>query len=614
MTWQISAGAGSWYCLYKARNYTDRNISRIGIARIIASCAYGLFIILKIEPAFAQEAPWQQYEKTISKKQDVASLSNELFGESIDLYNGRISFRHVDIELTGNNSLPVTLARTFSVVDGIEYSTQNSFVDWDLDVPRISGIYVSRYDTWMTTTYYTWSDQRCSGNLTPPTVGPFFPADYWYGLQASMTGGGELLTPNSNARKPTDGGNYRWITTDFTWFSCLTNIKNGTGEGFLAIAKDGTKYWFDWLAVYDVWPVLESYDLGYAEQIQRKKNVLYATRVQDRYGNWVNYIYSNASTAPVKLDRIESSDGRHIDLTYDTAGKIISATDGSRTFSYAYTSGTRSLLSTVTLPDGSQWKLNSSDLYNLNVTLANEPKCDSPGTWNADIPPVRSMVITHPSGAIGEFFVDARLHGRSNVRRNCLGTADSPYSDFVRMYWVPSIIKKIISGPGVQSLEWNYNYINADVLGANNNSSSHSPPGTWAAASTAAYGEPVCLSESCAGSTTTLVTTNFGDWRRYTYGNSYRYNEHKLLKLERGTDANTVIRTEQYGYELAQSGQSFPTPVGVSSQYKGDSYTDTYLRPLRSTVITQNGILYKTNVETFDEYGRPLSIVKSSQP
>lgn len=591
------------------RGGSDRR--RILPVRSWASWA-ALSVALIAPQALAEDAPWTQYDKTIAKKRDVASLTNDLFGDSVDLYNGRLSFHAVDIDLPGNNGLPVRLARSFNVVTRLEYSTQNPFANWELDVPSISGVYASKFAEIIYETNYTWDGQRCSGALTPPTIGPYFAMDYWYGLSANMPGGGELLTPNPVTRKPADGTNYRWVTTGFTWFSCLPSIKNTSGEGFLAIGKDGTRYWFDWLAVYDVWPMLENYDVGYAQNLFRKRNVLYATRVEDRFGNWVTYSYSNASTAPARLNRIESSDGRYINLTYNAAGQVASATDGLRTWQYSYTGNA---LGAVTLPDASQWKFDYGDIFDVYAGYAQEPSCDFPGYWFMDMPPVRSMSMTHPSGAVGQFFVDGRLHGRSNVWRNCAGPIEATYSDFVRMYWTPSLVRKRISGAGMSPVEWNYQYVNADVLGANNDPATHSPPGSWATGTAGKpFGEPTCVSDSCAGSTVTEVTSNTGEWLRYTYGNSYRYNEHKLLKLERGAGPNAIMRTEQYAYELATTGQPFPTPVGVSTQYKGDSYTDTFLRPLKSTTVTQDGVVYRTVVNAFDAFGRPLSTTRSSTP
>lgn len=610
----------TWFALLAQRlrkiisaDYLMASIGSLKSAELIALLLFFSSMVV-VSSGWCQSPPWQQYDKTISKKRDVVALSNDLFQENVDLYNGRISFKHVDIDLSGNNALPVSLGRSFAVADMFEYSSQNPFSDWELDTPRLSGVYASMYAAGGSQVAYSWSGQRCSSQLTPPRVGPFWAADYWYGLHASMPYGGELLAPNAATKKPEDGIDYRWVTAGFTWFSCLPSIKNSAGEGFLAISRDGTKYWFDWLAVYDVWPILESYELGYAENLYRKRNVLYATRVEDRFGNWVVYSYSNSSTASARLNRIESSDGRHIDLNYNSSGKVSSATDGARTWQYTYDSSGKKLKQ-VTLPDASQWKFDFEDAYNFYIGAGSNSSCDHPGWYtDSNTSPTRSLSLTHPSGAVGQFFIDAKLHGRSNVRRNCLGPYDASYSDFVRTYWTPSLIKKRITGPGLQTVEWQYSYVNSAEEGNFTAPNTGTPPGSWAATTNLPYGEPVCVSDSCAGTTVTEIVNNAGEWLRYTYGNSYRYNEHKLLKLEKGTGPNTIASVENYVYELALTGQPFPTPVGTSTQYKGDTYTEAYLRPMKSRTLVQDGITYRTTINSFDAFGRPLSVTKSSSP
>lgn len=54
----------------------------------------------------------------------------------------------------------------------------------------------------------------------------------------------------SNRPMPSSGGPYVWITEGGTYFSCLSVIKNGTGQGFLAIDTSGNKYWLDHMAQY----------------------------------------------------------------------------------------------------------------------------------------------------------------------------------------------------------------------------------------------------------------------------------------------------------------------------------------------------------------------------
>ena len=54
----------------------------------------------------------------------------------------------------------------------------------------------------------------------------------------------------TNPSKPTDGRTYYWVTKDQWDFSALPETANGVpGGGFLALAPDGTRYWFDQVVV-----------------------------------------------------------------------------------------------------------------------------------------------------------------------------------------------------------------------------------------------------------------------------------------------------------------------------------------------------------------------------
>ena len=85
-------------------------------------------------------------------------------------------------------------------------------------------------------------------------------------------------------------------------------IKNGSGEGFLATTRDGTRYWFDHMAQFHE-TLLSSPTSGgsTATPLSRRRNALYVTRVEDRFGNSVSYSYSNTATSPVRLTSISAS-------------------------------------------------------------------------------------------------------------------------------------------------------------------------------------------------------------------------------------------------------------------------------------------------------------------
>jgi len=74
----------------------------------------GMFALGSSFPVWSSE-PYHDYRKRIESSQNLTSLSDALFGESVSLYNGKTEFLVTDIDLPGNGSLPVRLQRRFNV-------------------------------------------------------------------------------------------------------------------------------------------------------------------------------------------------------------------------------------------------------------------------------------------------------------------------------------------------------------------------------------------------------------------------------------------------------------------------------------------------------------------
>ena len=185
-------------------------------------CGLALLGLLWFGSALAQggKQPWEEYEKLIQSKSVVGALGPDLFGDEVNFYNGSLSFAATDIDVPGNSRLPVALKRNLIVVNRREYPANDmSFADWDLDVPRLSGVFAP-----------DWRDQRCSHTGAPNTAfssSTAYPSsEFWQGNHAHMPGGGEMLVANKGATQPSAGGPYLWLTSGFTYFSCLSTIKN----------------------------------------------------------------------------------------------------------------------------------------------------------------------------------------------------------------------------------------------------------------------------------------------------------------------------------------------------------------------------------------------------
>lgn len=283
---------------------------------------------------------------------ELKALGPNLFGEEISAYTGGISFSQTDLSLPGNDDLPVAVTRRL-VVDGNKSPSVTTdanlwdvyaFGEWELDLPYLSGMY-SEVQGWVVDT--ASPNARCS---SPTTYNQFRPSDvgvgalnrvnftsysFWNGLQLNMPGAGEeqlLYRPSGGSLPMPSTGTWTALTTKSQWhFGCLPGLQSGqSGEGFLAMAPDGTRYWFDWMVSYPERPlrgighIIDS--TGFVRRteadLSRRVYRLYPTRVEDRFGNYVAYAWSGD-----KLTTITASDGRTISLVYNGA-RIVSAKAG----------------------------------------------------------------------------------------------------------------------------------------------------------------------------------------------------------------------------------------------------------------------------------------------
>lgn len=565
---------------------------------LIAAC-----LIALVPSAFAQEANnlWEEYDQLIKAREVVGTLGPDLLGDQVSFSNGALSFSATDVSIAGNNGLEVAITRSFAVVNRKGRINEMPFGDWEIELPRIEGVYASQTG-WISGNSAT-PLQRCNittpgGAMPPPLqLGSvwFHPFEYWQGSQLVLPGrggGGELMLVRPDVPKPATGGPYYWTTSDRTHLSCLTSIQNSTGEGFLAITPDGTKYRFDWMASTQR-PRLEKKRHGGhywntldIQWLNRRMVALHATRVEDRFGNWVQYHYANTPDDPVRLTSIQASDGRSLSVSYNAAGAISQVTANGRTWTYGYSGGR---LSTVTLPDSSSWSFNFANFSNLSLRYYKGPPgeayrdCLNPGDV-ASLPQVAT--ITHPSGVTGEFTVSPQRFGRTNVPMECDdGGTPSFAGDDVSFYPVAydhyALTRKRIVGPGLPSMDWTYGYASTIGFAPSN------------------------------GSTTTEVTEPDGTFTRYTFGNTYRQNEGLLLNVQTGENPNAILRTVATTYELGTSGLPYIAQIGAAANPRSDIYTSEFIRPEKTVTTTQQGATFTKTVTNYDTKGRAATIVRS---
>jgi YD repeat-containing protein len=607
--------------------------SRLASRRTVSTLALFALGALGCTQVLAQgKEPWQEYEKYIQSAKTMTALGPDLFGDEVNAYNNTLSFSVTDISIPGNNALPVSLTRTLSISDKTNWPIYDlPMADWDLDLPNITGTFSQQFG---------WTE-RCSPRAstgaapTPPGVtvtgGTSYPSnEFWTGHNASMPNGagGELLwVTNPNTPKPATGGTYYWMTNTYTYFSCIPSKNESGREGFLAVTADGTKYWFDWAATFRL-PPMNSPKTAEPDPfpLYRVRIALYATRVEDRFGNAVVYTYTNSAGSKVKLTKIEgfdrsgASDGRVIQLTLNANGTVATAftpattatasvpATPQRKWIYGYPEYGDSL-GTVTLPDNTSWTLHFAPLSHATIDWDGDPGAQDCGSNRWWIGGGGTGTVTHPSGAVGTFTVEPKRFGRTNVPMFCVNWEKTgpfnPTNDvavFPRNYEVLAIRTKSIAGPGLATQTWTY---------------SGSSMGSWIPGQTEPVDcsvnldcvEPVCMSDDCAGTNKTLVNGPDG-WVRYTFGNSYRYNEGKLLSVERGALGSAAIETETITYRLPTA--HYPATIAGSLQGYFGGFESETPRPQTGNSILRDGVTFASTVNAFDVFDRETSVTRSS--
>ncbi len=290
-------------------NHTANSLKKVkvNINNLFFIMPFFMLSIFFLSGVNAQDKlPWEEYDRRISSAQNISVLPNDVFGDSVSLFNGVTSFSHTDLDVSGSSGLPVRVSRNLQITNAKGDVKDEIFADWEIDIPRISGVFST--PGWVNPVA-SKQLKRCSIESASEGAPPFFSvnfntfkdSDYWSGTSIDLPGRGseQMLFNSKTISNPQRTESYHWVTSSLTYVSCLPTIKNGQGEGFIAITPDGTRYWFDWLTRFAEQRMQAVSSNKYETTlvyIPRYRNVMYATRVEDRFGNWVNYEF-NTSTA-----------------------------------------------------------------------------------------------------------------------------------------------------------------------------------------------------------------------------------------------------------------------------------------------------------------------------
>ncbi|MBH1626068.1 RHS repeat protein [Stenotrophomonas maltophilia] len=532
----------------------------------------------------AQETvqPETEYANKVGKAQQMGRLNDGTFGEKISLFNGQLSFRTTDVSIPGNVGPPVELARKRSISErylhqGAKPGDLAGFYDWDIDIPYMEGVFSER--GWVVgpdgdTSRY----QRCSLQKKP-YIGEgasYYPETLiWngYGINLPGQGSSQVLVASANIPMPSDGQSYPWVTTGNVRIRCLSQTKNGApGEAFLAITPDGTRYYLNWVVSREM-PRFTYKDnpLAPTRTLTRSHVFFLASRVEDRFGNWVDYGYSGD-----KLTSITSSDGRAISLTY-SGDRIATAAANGRIWTYQYREpgalGSRvdGGLSAVVLPDGTRWSYNSVGSLRPPVfgPVQEGSECDpNMGTVYGPY----SYTVGHPAGAAATYSLEYRYFYRAVDISPCSSPEQVPYTG------VWNLKTRTVMGPGLPPMTTGYAFQDGVPVS-----------GRW-----------------------TTVTQPDGSVSSYRFGVRPRVDEAKLLEMRTANAAGTTLESITYGYLTKEEA------VGQFTALVGQSLsiitpTEGLLEPEKLKVTTREGTQYTERVDRFDSFARPVEKYSGSE-
>lgn len=581
-----------------------------------------------------------------------ATTPSDESGLSVDLFSGTISLSSTDLALNGTLA-PLSVVRTRVKPSGTSHAefVGAELADWSVNFPRIETLVelgrrtngVTEKGEWITATDAPTvpgaNFQRCTRMadgvgiryqvLDPPAgFANQFEKDFgWDGYSVTGLNGVRqpLLARDSRYNQLPSGlavggrtlSDFPGVTAANWVFACLPSTSNGEpGEGFLGISPDGLRYYFDHLVYLEaeehstrsVCFPRDAHDnpiqTCYGPAFPRKRAVLYASRVEDRFGNSFRYIFDGS-----KPIRVEANDGRRINISWRSDSRFIDSISigegaGAKAWRYAYRFGDginapRALLTSVTLPDGTSWTYEVARLFDTN-----DEKLDAyPGVGVDPSTDVTGFVL-NPQG----LRTDLRMRGiffSQDLCRNVdyqVAGADIEYRASFRL------IERAESGAGV-SRRWSYGY-QAPRTGAPT-----APPKCSAVSESA---PTFAVTETSPDNSATV----------YEFVNQRQSQYFGLLSRVRQTG-----RTETISYRSRSSG-AYPERIGVdvksnraarssvsppqpfyqpSAELFGSfPVSAAHFVPAQRRTVVMDGVTFRKEHSGFDFYAKPTAVTSSS--
>lgn len=568
--------------------------------------------------AFAQNSIDNKvYTNEVIRRDSVSPLASDAFGESWDPDTGSLRFSQEDVVLKGTGP-DIRIGRNYSSGEfKFDRLLNYPLGDWVLSIPRIDTILPSAISSPPTPAGEAWkvmqagasAYKRCTYFDVPASVNDVVVGWFPGYFMTDENGSRRIVMKRDpgNTIRPSVAGysNYPAVARDGWQFDCLSTTSNGQpGEGFLGLAPNGSKYYFDYLAPGT--RITTVYDLP-ARQA-RQWVTMYVSKIVDRFGNVVTFQYAGD-----RISAISASDGRKVRIQWRDDYNVISTISTLdpvsgvvlRQWLYDYIpAGSENLayLSKVTLPDGSSWTYDLLRAFDNNSNISNT-LCGVRVRQSAT-QATAFATITTPSGAVGKFGAGIVERGFSHVGDpdHPVGCSDPPplqsAFEWGLMFWRDyGLISKTVSGPGLSEMTWTYRYSDA-------------------VASTV-Y-DPCYAANTCVTTRTATEIDPDGNRKAYTFSTIQLSKIEGNVVMKQWLDASSNQK-KKVTYEYAAYDQGpWPSRLGGNpidaNMPLGVHVSDGYQVPVKSVSTLQDGVVFSSVVNTFDGFARPTKVTKSSAP
>ncbi|TQV87929.1 RHS repeat-associated core domain-containing protein [Aliikangiella coralliicola] len=563
---------------------------------------------------------------------EIPTLTTDLFGDQIDPSSGSVSFSQTDISIPGNSGLPVTITRTLSDPDSWFRETRE-FENWSLSIPHVRSTYITDKSGNAKNAYWAVG-KACSRRLNS---NPTFSKYVSYGLGDNQTqayqgskdsywNGDTVSIPGQGSAKFTEkAGSYKRYNNRNWKVTCITN-SDGT-EGFKITLDNGVVYTMGKqrtvksLKPFNLSPVMSLTPCNGSsrpcpmeavgpsdpdESVQYPQYFVFmqATRVEDRFGNWVKYSYHSDG----RLKQITSNDGRTITVNY-SGNRVSSISANGKTWNYRYDDYRIKTLKTVVRPDNKEWsyshdKTSNNSLWILN-NVAEHAQAPHHGIQCIESGTRDFIEMTHPEGMQGKFVLEEVCQGQSEVPKI---RRPNPLRRNYDTYFIPrisnlfAISTKTLTMSDGEEYIWNYDYSDNDGVyqGDSINSSHRLSLGVSGV-------ETAHLKSTTTINPDNSKTIQYFD-RRYgkTSGNllySEVYNEHGSL-LKRSSYQYTD--GEYHGKPLMYTAISLTADAFTEADItKGHAASRKQLTSKKVENFVTIGDVYTTTYSDFDVYDLP---------